>query len=538
MFGLFFDIFARDKTGQAFASVKNNVDGLNKNFDKVSKTLGAFKSLMASALALNFLKGAAEAAELINDLSTRLGISAEVLSQYQLVANNTGVGLENIATAMQKLAKSSVDAAEKGGEAGAALQSLGINAQQFATLPIDQKFAMLATAIQGVEDPSKRVQLAMTLMGKSGAEMLQVMADGGAGLEQMQRQADGLGITLNNVETSAIDSMMDAIGTLGLQVLALGQHFIAQLAPAVEFVAKVLQVILAGAIVIVRDGFKSLIAMILNTVGTIANAFSWLTDKLSVLPGEVGEAFARMSASLANYGDMLTSVTIKTDDASSVQSKYKGNLDETAESVEKVNKAISKSKPDKPFKDAQKSMENARTTSGEAAEGMKQDWNDASNSMEQDIGRAISGISLDFNDLEGTALKALEAIGKAILENIINQQFGNSGGGGGGGGFGGFGGGGGGFDLGGILNQASDWFGGFFADGGNFFGGKPIVVGERGPEMIMPRGGGTVIPNEGMGRSVNVQMNISTPDAASFRRSQGQIAASMAQAVKQGSRNL
>ncbi len=64
--------------------------------------------------------------------------------------------------------------------------------------------------------------------------------------------------------------------------------------------------------------------------------------------------------------------------------------------------------------------------------------------------------------------------------------------------------------LGGLLKSFTDfiskifsnWFGGFFADGGDFEGGKPIVVGERGPEVIVPSRAGTVVSNEDVRRAV------------------------------------
>lgn len=90
----------------------------------------------------------------------------------------------------------------------------------------------------------------------------------------------------------------------------------------------------------------------------------------------------------------------------------------------------------------------------------------------------------------------------------------------------------------GVLSSVGDFFsntfGGFFADGGHFRGGKPIVVGERGPEIIMPKSGGQVIPNEAMNddRPVQVTMNVSTPDANSFRASQSQITTDMANAIE------
>jgi hypothetical protein len=40
-----------------------------------------------------------------------------------------------------------------------------------------------------------------------------------------------------------------------------------------------------------------------------------------------------------------------------------------------------------------------------------------------------------------------------------------------------------------------------FAGGGDFAGGMPMIVGERGPELMIPKSGGTIIPNGGMGDS-------------------------------------
>jgi hypothetical protein len=50
-----------------------------------------------------------------------------------------------------------------------------------------------------------------------------------------------------------------------------------------------------------------------------------------------------------------------------------------------------------------------------------------------------------------------------------------------------------------------------FASGGYAHGGRMALVGERGPELFMPRVGGTVIPNDQLGGGgVNVTLNFST----------------------------
>ena len=66
-------------------------------------------------------------------------------------------------------------------------------------------------------------------------------------------------------------------------------------------------------------------------------------------------------------------------------------------------------------------------------------------------------------------------------------------------------------------------------------------MGEAGPEAILPlaRGAdGRLGVRGGGGRTVNVTMNITTPDAAGFQRSQTQIAAEMSRAIQRGGRNL
>ena len=113
--------------------------------------------------------------------------------------------------------------------------------------------------------------------------------------------------------------------------------------------------------------------------------------------------------------------------------------------------------------------------------------------------------------------------------------------------------------LGGLLAQG---VAGMFANGGAFSQGRvtpfasggivsgPTVfpmrggtglMGEAGPEAIMPltRGadGKLGVRAAGGGRPVQVVMNISTPDATSFQRSQNQIAAQMSRALGRAQRN-
>jgi lambda family phage tail tape measure protein len=74
--------------------------------------------------------------------------------------------------------------------------------------------------------------------------------------------------------------------------------------------------------------------------------------------------------------------------------------------------------------------------------------------------------------------------------------------------------------MGGGGGFLSSLFGGFFADGGSPPMNKVSVVGERGPELFVPKTAGTIVPNGQFGSSsniTNVTYSIQAVDASSFR---------------------
>jgi phage-related minor tail protein len=86
-----------------------------------------------------------------------------------------------------------------------------------------------------------------------------------------------------------------------------------------------------------------------------------------------------------------------------------------------------------------------------------------------------------------------------------------------------------------------------FAKGGvvdspTLFGGGLGLMGEAGPEAIMPlaRGadGRLGVAGASGGAAVHVTFNVSTPDAASFRKSEAQLTGMLARAARRGALTL
>ena len=85
---------------------------------------------------------------------------------------------------------------------------------------------------------------------------------------------------------------------------------------------------------------------------------------------------------------------------------------------------------------------------------------------------------------------------------------------------------------GGLVAGLAGLFGGFKAEGGPVSGGKAYMVGERGPEMFVPQGAGSIIPNHGLSGAgashvtytVNVEGAFGKEDMAAIARAHAEVA--------------
>ena len=102
--------------------------------------------------------------------------------------------------------------------------------------------------------------------------------------------------------------------------------------------------------------------------------------------------------------------------------------------------------------------------------------------------RELSGLLADplgdgLEELPGRFARVLQQLAADALAAEIFQILQNFGSGGSGGGAGGF------------IQFIGGLFGGGFAAGGEVTGGRPVLVGERGPELFTPPGSGSIQPN-------------------------------------------
>lgn len=180
-------IRAKDETKNAFDSAARNMRGLEAGAAKLSgllSTVGVGAGLSVAGLAA-FAKTGIDAADSLNDMSQRLGVSVKDLASFKLAAEQSGTSLDGVGAGIARLTRSIGEAERGNKQMAAALQGLGITARD-----PKEAFFQLADAVQRIEDPSKRAALLSQVLGKSYQELVPLLNQGGAALRDSARQSE------------------------------------------------------------------------------------------------------------------------------------------------------------------------------------------------------------------------------------------------------------------------------------------------------------------------------------------------------------
>ena len=210
-------------------------------------------SLAAAGLA--FAKVGSE----LNDLSQRTGVSVEALSELQFVFGQAGVEAADLETAIKKMQKAVVEAANGSRGANELIARLGLSVADLAAMTPEEMLSAFADGLATVSNPSERAALAMELFGKSGTKLLPVLAQGAEGLARMREYARDLGLTVSTDAAQAADALDDAIGELTATVRILVFEVGAALAPIFLEVVNVLRGVASATIEWVRNNRDAVI---------------------------------------------------------------------------------------------------------------------------------------------------------------------------------------------------------------------------------------------------------------------------------------
>lgn len=179
-----------------------------------------------------FAKQGIDAADALNDLSTRVGVSVKDLASFKLAAQLADTSLENVGSGIARLSRSIGEAERDNKTMAAALSELGVTAHD-----PKEAFLQLADGVERINDPSRRATLLNAVLGKSYLELLPLLSQGGDELRRMARESESFAETMARLAPDA-GRFNDNLDGLKQQAAAAGGALLERLVPGLSDTAK------------------------------------------------------------------------------------------------------------------------------------------------------------------------------------------------------------------------------------------------------------------------------------------------------------
>jgi hypothetical protein len=263
----------------------------------VGGLMGALLPVGAVAGLTAIAKGSIDAADNLNDMSQRTGVAVESLSRFGQAAQDSGSSIEGVAKGMGQLAKRITDPSSA---ASKALSGIGVATRdaQGKVRSLDAVMLEISDRFAKMPDGAEKSALAMQLFGKSGVELIPMLNQGRAALEQYQA-------TISGDMAKSADEFNDSLNAIGRSLSGPFNEAVTALLPAITSIAQ-------GIVGIIK-AFTALpqpVQATLLVIGGLLTALVALAPAISAIIS-IGSAIAGLFAAggaLASAGSIIAGI--------------------------------------------------------------------------------------------------------------------------------------------------------------------------------------------------------------------------------------
>jgi len=549
----------------AFDKFTKVLRGLGGLLAKLTRSFFSLKTAILGAVGIGgfglLIRQSLIATDTLAKAAGRIGTTTEQLSKLQYVAGLTGVETNTLNMAMQRFTRRVSEAANGSGEARGALKELGLDAEKLAKTPLEDKMIALSKAFTENVDEVDHTRLAMRLFDSEGVALVNTLNLGEQGMRDLMKEAELLGVVMDGNAAAGVEAANDALRRMTSIGKGLTDQFVAALAPALKTVVDNIRNLILDSVkaeggikkvaeTMARTFLAALRSMVVGLQGFVSffdemkykldvAMFNWdrifnrdsLQRQAAEIQEEIDRIRKRMKFKLVpSTGERVDPLTrqerenlnalerelmqrfadigARLNQAIPQQGANSTALNGIIEGLDKASAAIgtiiNQTKNDKGddsgpsgFLDRlSQGFKNLGNTAADAQAPFDQFAKTTMATLQGGFTSLIDGskkASQAFGDMARNIIKSLinMFIQYKIVEPLFEGLFGDKAGGSGG-------------ALGSLFSSI------FKRErGGPVSGGRPYLVGERGPELMVPSGNGSVIPNNALGGGgVTVVQNI------------------------------
>ena len=176
-------------------------------FDHVADYASKVVGLIEEGISKGFetIDKVAESGDYLGDLAARYGESAAAIQELGYVATLSGSSTDELTGSLKFLAKAASDAADGGKEAIKAFGGVKLKDAQGQIRPLEDLIMDLSDSFNSLPDDANKAARAMTLFGRDGAKLVQMLNRGSDGIAALRAEAVRSGAVLSEAAFAAAE---------------------------------------------------------------------------------------------------------------------------------------------------------------------------------------------------------------------------------------------------------------------------------------------------------------------------------------------
>jgi hypothetical protein len=236
--------------GRMAAGVTRSLGGIGRSLTSLRGLLAGLVALVAVRSLFANINRTAQALDDLAKNARRFGLPVEEFNRLNFIAGQSGASIESVAKGIRTAQRNISDFMQKGtGPAADSLELLGLTARSVTDengniLEASELLNVLADGISRVENQATRVNVAQSLFGKSGTDLLVLLQQGSAGIEALSGELEALGVVQRS-QTDVAEAYIDSQGRVRQAWLVLKAEVIERIGPAMTELANKLAIAIA-----------------------------------------------------------------------------------------------------------------------------------------------------------------------------------------------------------------------------------------------------------------------------------------------------
>lgn len=307
IFKLFGSIFVNtDEADKSMQKTEKSAENIATKLGTGIKTAAKWGAgiVAGAAVATTAMFGlatnAAGTADEIDKMSQKIGISNEAYQEWSYVMGQNGMDVEKLSVGMKTLVTQMDSAASGTASAQENFDKLGVSIYDASGKLKDQETILNEAmhALADMENGTEKSRLATELFGKAGIEMMPMLNQGSAAMDELTQRAHDLGLVMSDEAVTAGVTLGDTIDDIKDSFAMIGTNLGSAVIPVMQQFAD----IIIQNMPLIQETVGSLAPILVSLVSTLLPP---LTDLVQMLLPVLIELFNQLMPPLMQVVEMV-----------------------------------------------------------------------------------------------------------------------------------------------------------------------------------------------------------------------------------------